>query len=136
MNEAPLKIEGEVAELPEIIRTAGKPLPPGEKPPTDKASIIDALHMVVDPDVNIDVVDLVLIYNIETARNGDGEIEMTLTSPTCPMAEEMVENVAKAAAGAAGAGVARARLTWEPAWNMSMLSEDAKYQLEIGDLEI
>jgi len=124
-----LAFDGDIAELPQIARTMGEPLPEGEKPVTDKNDIIDATRLVFDPDVNIDVYSLGLIYNIEINSNGDVDIEMTLTSPTCPMAEEIVENVATYVSMVEGTGVVNVRLVWSPTWAISMMSEEARYDL-------
>ncbi|MDR1008946.1 MAG: metal-sulfur cluster assembly factor [Rickettsiales bacterium] len=129
-------LDGDIVELPDITATAGNPLSAGQKPLRDKETIIEAIKLVLDPDVHIDVYNLGLIYSIDLLDNGDVMIDMTLTSPTCPMAEEMPQMVADSVARLGGVGRVEARLVWSPAWTLSMLSDEAKYQLEIGDLEL
>lgn len=128
--------EGEVAELPQVVARAGKPLAPGVKPVGDKAVIVDALKGVFDPDVGIDIYNLGLIYDIRLVENGNVEIDMTLTSPTCPIAEEMPQMAADAAALVEGVGEVEAKLVWEPMWDLSRLSDEAKFQLDMADLEL
>jgi metal-sulfur cluster biosynthetic enzyme len=127
-----IKFEGDAAELPQIAVTRGEPLGPGAKPLSDKEPIIEAIKLVFDPDVNINLYDLGLIYNIDLKPNGDVAIDMTLTSPTCPMAEEMVESVAEFASSAEGIGRTDVRLVWTPAWTISMMSDDARYELGLA----
>jgi metal-sulfur cluster biosynthetic enzyme len=130
-----ISFTGEAQEPPKIALASGKPLGPMEKPIADKQPVIEAIKLVFDPDVNIDVYNLGLIYAIDIAKNGDAKIKMTLTSPTCPIAEQMVRQVADAAASVPGIGLAEVELVWEPPWSFAMLSQEAKYQLELGDLE-
>ena len=61
----------------------------------------------------------------------DWEILMTLTAPACPVAGELPQQVADAAASVEGAGRVRVRLTWSPPWTPEMMSEDARYALEM-----
>jgi FeS assembly SUF system protein len=130
-----LVFEGEVAELPQAVAHAGKPLAPGVAPIADKAAVVDALKTVYDPDVNTDIYNLGLIYDIRILENGNVEIDMTLTSPTCPIAEEMPQMAADAAAAVEGVSEVEAKLVWEPMWDLSRLSEEAKYQLDMDDWE-
>ncbi|MDR1477005.1 MAG: metal-sulfur cluster assembly factor [Rickettsiales bacterium] len=130
-----LVFAGEVAELPNVVAHAGTKLAPGTVPPVDKERVIDALKTVFDPDVGIDIYNLGLIYDIDPLENGDVKIAMTLTSPTCPIADEMPQMAADAVAALEGAGEVEARLVWEPMWDLSHLSEEAKYQLDMTDLE-
>jgi FeS assembly SUF system protein len=125
----------DVAEFPQVVARAGKPLEPGLAPLKDKSAIIDALKLVYDPDVGIDIYNLGLIYDVRLKENGDVEIDMSLTSPTCPIAEDMPRWAADAAATVEGVGEVEAKLVWEPMWDLSRLSQEAKYQLDMTDLE-
>jgi FeS assembly SUF system protein len=107
---------------------AGSPLPAGTAP-ADKASVIEALQTVHDPEIPVNIYDLGLIYDIDIEKDGSVAIVMTLTAPGCPVAGEMPGQVAEAAAGVEGIGEVLVTLTWEPAWTPENMSEDAKLAL-------
>ncbi len=70
-----------------------------------------------------------LIYEIDIAKDGSIEIEMSLTAPACPVAGEMPGEVARAVAALPGAGEVTVRLVWDPPWTPERMSEDAKLAL-------
>ena len=110
--------------------TAGEPLASGtEKCPRE--DIITALKAVQDPELMLNVYELGLIYDIKQQENGDVNILMTLTSPTCPMAGEMPGMVANAVSSAPGTGVITVELTFDPPWTTDRLSEDIKLMMGI-----
>lgn len=127
--------DGEVKEIPEVKIVAGKPLQDTSFI-ASKDDVIDALKLVFDPEINIDVFNLGLIYKIDISPIGDVYIDMTLTSPTCPMAEEIPHWVADSVASLDGVGFVHVNLVWKPSWNLQMLSDDAKFQLDIMDMEL
>ncbi len=108
-----------------------KKIPPDIKPISDKEQIINAIKTVQDPDVGIDLYSLGLIYNIDLKKNGDVDILMTLTSPTCPYADIMPQLVALAVSDLKNVGTVSVKLTYEPAWDISMMSESAKFDLDL-----
>ena len=132
MSKIPTKTEGaaepEIAITRGVAKEAGRPLSP--------EAVVEACKMVFDPDVHVDVYNLGLIYKITPDGRGNVDVEMTLTSPTCPVAEELVSEVAEKISALEGAGEARVRLVWEPAWDLSMMSDEARYQLDVEDLEM
>jgi FeS assembly SUF system protein len=94
--------------------------------------IIATLKTIYDPEIPVDIYELGLIYGIELNDDGDVKISMTLTSPSCPVAETLppeVESKVKETPGVTGCTV---EITWEPSWDKSMMSEAA--QLELGFL--
>ncbi len=97
-----------------------------------KAAIIEAMKTVFDPEIPVDIYELGLIYeiNIDDARNA--EVIMTLTSPSCPVAGSLPQEVEDKVAGVAGVTEACVELVFEPAWNQDMMSEEA--MLELGFL--
>lgn len=97
-----------------------------------KIAIIEAMKSVYDPEIPVDIYELGLIYeiNIDDARNV--EIIMTLTSPSCPVAGSLPQEVEDKAAGVQGATEACVELVFEPPWNQEMMSEEA--MLELGFL--
>jgi FeS assembly SUF system protein len=92
--------------------------------------IIAALKTIYDPEIPVDIYELGLIYNIGIEENGHTVILMTLTSPSCPVAETLPPEVEQKVASVEGVTSAKVEITWEPAWDKSMMSEEA--QLELG----
>ena len=130
-----LVFDGDVKELEDIEIEVGEKLADGILV-AQKDDVIDAIKLVFDPEINVDVYNLGLIYNIDISFDGDVEIEMTLTSPTCPMAEEIPHWVADSVASVEGVGKVKVKLVWAPAWNLSMMSDEARFQLDIADMDL
>jgi FeS assembly SUF system protein len=94
--------------------------------------IIEVLRTVYDPEIPVNIFELGLIYKVDIADDNKVEIQMTLTSPACPVAGILpgeVEEKVKAVQGVSDAAV---ELVWDPPWNPSMMTEEA--QLELGIL--
>lgn len=86
----------------------------------------EALRDVIDPEVGINIVDLGLVYGV-TVEDGTVRIDMTMTSPACPMGELLVEDVEAALRAVLPPEVPIAiNLVWSPPWDPSMMSEDAR----------
>ncbi|MCH9650869.1 MAG: SUF system Fe-S cluster assembly protein [Deltaproteobacteria bacterium] len=94
--------------------------------------IIAALHTVYDPEIPVDIYELGLIYNIQPGDNHHVDIQMTLTSPACPVAGSLPGEVEVAVAGVDGVDTCAVELVWDPTWTPEMMSEAAK--LELGFL--
>ena len=133
--DSKLTFDGEVKELHDIEVFEGTPLADGVKI-AGIEEVIDALKLVFDPEINVDVYNLGLIYKTEISKSGDVYIEMTLTSPTCPMAEEMPHWVAQSVASVDGVGVVHVKLVWDPAWDLSKMTDEAKFQFDIADMDL
>ncbi len=112
----------------EFSATAGAPLEAGTQAASE-AEVAIALQTVHDPEIPINIYDLGLIYEIDIAKDGKVEIEMSLTAPGCPVAGEMPGEVARAVAALPGAGEVTVRLVWDPPWTPERMSEDAKLAL-------
>ncbi len=88
-----------------------------------------ALKQVFDPEIPVNIVDLGLVYGIETGPSTEDGVPvtvvMTLTAPNCPIADEVVEDARIAASQVPGVSSATVRLTFEPPWDPSMMSEEA-----------
>ena len=110
--------------------TVGEPLKKGVTKAT-KEDIITAIKSVQDPELMINIYDLGLIYDIRQKENGDVEIQMTLTSPTCPMGPEMIQMAAHAVASVVGVGVVKVNLTFDPPWTTDKLSDEIKLMMGI-----
>lgn len=92
-------------------------------------SIIRALKEVYDPEIPVDIYELGLIYHIEVNPAGEVKIVMTLTSAFCPAAQHLPEEVKKAAQSVPGVHSVEVEVTFDPPWDMSRMSENARIQL-------
>ena len=92
--------------------------------------IIAALKTVYDPEIPVDIFELGLIYKIDYhEEDGTLDLDMTLTAPGCPMADFIMEDVRQKMEGIEGITAARVNLVFEPEWDQSMMSEEAKADL-------
>ena len=103
--------------------SVGKILEKGS-PKASREDIVAAIKSVQDPELMINVYDLGLIYDISQRENGNVDIKMTLTSPTCPLAGDMPKMVANAVSSVPGTGVVTVQLTFDPPWGLDKLSEE------------
>jgi FeS assembly SUF system protein len=94
--------------------------------------VIEKLKTVFDPEIPVNIYDLGLVYNIKIERNGRVEIEMTLTSPNCPVAEILPIEVERKVISIAGVSDVHVEIVWDPPWSYDMMSDTAK--LELGML--
>jgi len=95
-------------------------------------NIVRMLKTVYDPEIPVNIYDLGLIYNIDVQENGHLEIEMTLTAPNCPAVDFIVEDVRMKTGSVEGIESVDVNIVFEPAWDRTMMSEEA--QLELGFL--
>lgn len=95
-----------------------------------KNDIIGALKMVYDPEISVNIWDMGLIYDIDIQPQ-EVVIKMTFTSPTCPMMEELIEQVRAAAQSVAGDVPVRVDLVWDPPWDLSRMSDAARLELDL-----
>ena len=93
------------------------------------ADIVAALTTVYDPEIPADVYELGLIYKIDVDDARNVAVEMTLTSPGCPVAGEMPTWVENAVASVAGVGQVSVKLTFDPPWDKDRMSDEAKLAL-------
>lgn len=93
--------------------------------------IIAALKTVYDPEIPADIYELGLIYKIDIKDTRDVEIDMTLTAPACPVAGEMPQWVENAVRAVAGIGEVTVNLVFEPAWEPSRMSDEARLALNM-----
>jgi FeS assembly SUF system protein len=95
------------------------------------SAVIEALKSVYDPEIPVNIYELGLIYSVNTDENGKVAVEMTLTSPACPVAGSLppeVEGKIKSIPGVTDCAV---KVVWDPPWGMHMMSEEAKLQLNL-----
>ena len=94
--------------------------------------IVDMLKTIYDPEIPVDVYELGLIYEVKISPENHVEIDMTLTSPNCPVAETMPKEVEDKVASVEGVASCKVNIVFEPTWDKDMMSEEAK--LEFGFL--
>jgi FeS assembly SUF system protein len=96
-----------------------------------RARLIEALRGVYDPEIPVNIYDLGLIYRLEADENGVVLVEMTLTSPACPVAGSLPYEVGRVIDAVPGVTDATVRLVWSPPWSQERMSEEAQLQLGI-----
>jgi FeS assembly SUF system protein len=100
-----------------------------------RGRVIAALREVYDPELPVNLYDLGLIYELDVDDAGAVAIRMTLTTPNCPVADMMPQQVHDAARAVDGVAAVDVSLVWEPKWTGEMMSEDAKLLLEMQGIE-
>ncbi|WP_423407194.1 metal-sulfur cluster assembly factor [Heyndrickxia sp. MSNUG] len=95
-----------------------------------KNKIRENLKTVYDPELNINVVDLGLIYDIDIPEPRTAKVLMTLTTPGCPLHDSIVSGIKYCVMGMEEIDHANVHLTWEPAWTPDMMTEDGKRMLQ------
>lgn len=106
--------------------------PEGEDDPALMGPVLEALKTVRDPEIPMDLVELGLIYELMVKKGGIVFVEMTLTTPACPVAASMPGEVETAIRGVTGVNDVRVKLVWTPPWTPEKMSEEAR--LELGML--
>jgi FeS assembly SUF system protein len=91
--------------------------------------IVAALRTVFDPEIPVDIFELGLVYKVEVSEAGAAAIEMTLTSPACPSAEQIPVDVQERVGAIPGVTSVRVDVVWDPPWNPDFMSEAAKLML-------
>jgi FeS assembly SUF system protein len=108
--------------------------PDGEAPvkvmPTED-QIIEATASVYDPEIPVNIYELGLIYAIELDDDGGVKVEMTLTAPGCPSAQELPEQVQNAILAVPGVTSCQVDTVWDPPWDPSRMSDEARLQLNM-----
>ena len=132
-NKIGLPTMGEEPEASDTEAFGGS----GDKPegPVDKAAledrIVQTLKTVYDPEIPADIYELGLIYKIDVDDERNVDVLMTLTAPGCPVAGEMPIWVENAVASVAGVGRVSVELTFDPPWDMSRMSDEARLALNM-----
>ncbi len=114
----------------DYVAKAGTPIKQGVEIATREA-IIESLKTVSDPEIMINIWDMGLVYKIEQKANADVYIEMTVTSPMCPVAGVLPQQAADAVSSLEGVGEVEVKIVWEPAWSLANLSDEAKEMFEL-----
>ncbi len=93
--------------------------------------IVDALKSVFDPEIPVDIYELGLIYKVDIADDRMVAVEMTLTTPNCPAAAQLPSMVESAVASVPGVAGATVDITFDPPWDQSRMSEEARLTLNL-----
>lgn len=91
--------------------------------------IVDVLKTVYDPEIPVNIYDLGLIYKVDLSDSGEVDIDMTFTAPSCPAADFILEDVRQKVDAIDGVKAANVNLVFEPVWDQSMMSEEARVEL-------
>jgi len=96
-----------------------------------KERIIEKLKEVYDPEIPVNIYDLGLIYEIDTTEDQTANIKMTLSTPGCPEADSIMDEIEDQITALAGIKKVEIDLVWDPPWNKDMMSEEAKLELDL-----
>ena len=109
--------------------------PEGEVPPATQRpsedTIVSLIKTVFDPEIPVDIFELGLIYAVEIGDDGKVKVEMTLTTPSCPSAQELPAQVEEAVRLVPGVTDVEVEVVWDPPWDQSRMSEDARLALNM-----
>jgi FeS assembly SUF system protein len=123
------------ADAPNEARVHASWTPDGEAPPPPQGvsedAVVSVIKTVFDPEIPVDVYELGLIYAIEIADDGKVKVEMTLTTPSCPSAQELPSQVEEAVRAVPGVTDVEVEVVWDPPWDQSRMSEDARLALNM-----
>jgi FeS assembly SUF system protein len=92
-------------------------------------NIVDVIKTVYDPEIPVNIYDLGMIYKIDVQDEGDVEVDMTFTAPNCPAADFILEDVRTKIESVEGVHNVNVNLVFEPAWDQSKMSEEARVEL-------
>src|SRR5690348_17787322 len=106
---------------------------PDEGDPALQERVLEALKTVRDPEIPVNLVDLGLIYELIVNKDGVVYVEMTLTTPACPVAGALPGQVRDAISAVPGVQDVRVKLVWTPPWDKNRMSEEAKLELGLID---
>ncbi len=109
----------------------GEALPPVTNPGVSEVAVIDMIKTVFDPEIPVDIYELGLIYAVEIADDGHVKVEMTLTTPSCPSAQELPQQVEESVRMVPGVTDVTVEVVWDPPWDATRMSEDARLALNM-----
>ena len=115
-----------------FLQQKPEPHPAGEPGGELYEAVITALKEIYDPEIPVNIYDLGLIYGVDITADGHAAVQMTLTTPHCPVAESMPGEVELRVGSVPGVGHAEVNLVWDPPWDPQKMSDEAK--LELGML--
>jgi len=119
------------APTPNAVQTTGSEAIPAEELARITDEIIGALKTVYDPEIPADIYELGLIYKVDIADDRNVTVDMTLTPPNCPSAQELPIMVENAVSSVAGVGPVTVNIVWDPPWDQSRMSDEARATLNM-----
>ena len=96
-----------------------------------KNKVIEEIKKIFDPEIPVNIYELGLIYKIEVDENNKVNVDMTLTSPNCPVAESLPNEVKENIKKVEGVSEVNVNIVWEPPWDQDKMSEAAKLELNL-----
>jgi len=96
-----------------------------------KSKVIEAVKKIFDPEIPVNIYELGLIYKIDVDEKNKVNVDMTLTSPNCPVAESLPNEVKENIKKVEGVSDVNLNLVWEPPWDKDKISEAAKLELNL-----
>jgi FeS assembly SUF system protein len=96
-----------------------------------KNKVVDEIKKIFDPEIPVNIYDLGLIYKVDVDEQNKVNIDMTLTSPNCPVAESLPKEVKENIMKLEGVSEVNLNLVWDPPWNKDRMSEAAKLELNL-----
>jgi len=125
--------ETKTADAPtsNAVQTTGSEAIPAEELARITDEIIGALKTVYDPEIPADIYELGLIYKVDIADDRNVTVDMTLTTPNCPSAQELPIMVENAVSSVAGVGPVTVNIVWDPPWDQSRMSDEARATLNM-----
>src|SRR5690606_20557876 len=124
----PLEVDPSLANVDEAVFEAPEP-PSAVDREALEGDVLDALRTIFDPEIPVNIVELGLIYALEVSEEGEVEVKMTLTAPACPVAGQLVTEVAEKAGRVPGVRRAHVALVWDPPWSKERMSDEALLEL-------
>jgi FeS assembly SUF system protein len=119
------------AEQPDQAAPATPSAIPAEEMSRLTDDIVGAIKTVYDPEIPADIYELGLIYRVDISDDRDVTIDMTLTTPNCPSAAELPMQVENAVSGISGVREAKVNIVWDPPWDPSRMSDEARAVLNM-----
>lgn len=113
----------------EARQTIAPLVPVDDGHPALRAEVMEALKMVRDPEIPVNLVDLGLIYSLALSQHGVVHIDMTLTTPACPVAGSLPGQVQHLVSLVPGVNVVLVNLVWDPPWTRERMSQEARLEL-------
>ena len=123
--------EATLAAPAEAAASASAPTLPADEVARLTDEIIAALKTVYDPEIPADIYELGLIYKVDIADDRKVTVDMTLTTPNCPSAAELPNMVENAVASVPGVGDVSVNVVWDPPWDQSRMSDEARVALNM-----
>jgi len=94
-----------------------------------ESEIVNVLKYIYDPEIPVNIYDLGLIYNIDVDENNNVKIDMTLTAPNCPIADQILQEVEDQVKNIEDVKETKVNLVFDPPWDKEMMSDEAKLEL-------